>query len=72
MLKSWLWERFSLGLAIGFAIAIFLTISRYDGRSVDDWPLSITMNTFIALLSTILRAAMMVTVTAIIGQLKWT
>lgn len=43
----------------------------FENRTLPEWPLSINLNTLIALLATIMRASMLVAVAEVIGQLKW-
>ncbi|KAH7202871.1 uncharacterized protein BKA55DRAFT_531338 [Fusarium redolens] len=49
-------------------VAIFCSMSN---KPYSEWPLSISINTTIAILSTACTAAMMHNVSAFIGQLKW-
>lgn len=57
----------TLGLFAGM-IAIFCSMRN---KPYSEWPLSISINTTIAILSTACTAAMMHNVSAFIGQLKW-
>ncbi|KAH6660957.1 hypothetical protein BKA67DRAFT_510103 [Truncatella angustata] len=71
VLRFWTWEILSLIVAIGLMAATVGILAHYQGQQVPDWPLSINLNTLVALLSTILRAAMLVAVAEVIGQLKY-
>ncbi|KAL3293493.1 hypothetical protein RB213_013712 [Colletotrichum asianum] len=43
----------------------------YHEAPEEDWPFSISINTVIALLTTLMRATMLVAVAEVIGQMKW-
>ncbi|KAI8959210.1 hypothetical protein F5Y11DRAFT_333769 [Daldinia sp. FL1419] len=70
--RFWPWEIASLFVAIGSIAATYSILSHFDGHEVPEWPLSINLNTLIALISTIMRAAMLVGVAEVISQTKWT
>lgn len=72
MLSLWKWELASVLLTIGLLAAIVAIMLHFENRTLADWPLGISLNTLIALLATIMRAAMLVAVAEVIGQLKWT
>lgn len=72
LLKFWTWEIISLFLTIGLIVAIVAILSHFEGRPLPDWPFGINLSTLVALLSTILRTLMLVTVAEALGQLKWT
>ncbi|XXG95094.1 ribosome-binding protein [Hypoxylon texense] len=65
------WEIGSVLVAFGMIAATYSILSHYDGHQIPEWPFSINLNTLIALISTIMRAAMLVGVTAVISQTKW-
>lgn len=69
--NSWMFEAISIMLAVGLMVAITTVLARFNGQVVPDWPLSISLNTLVALLSTIARALVLVTVAAVIGQDRW-
>lgn len=71
VLRYWLWELFSLVIALGLFAAIVTVLLKYDGEQLPSWPYSINLNTLIALMSTVLRASLAVIVAEIIGQSKW-
>lgn len=72
MLSFWKWELVSVLLTIGLLAAIVSIMLHFENRTLPEWPLSINLNTLIALLATIMRASMLVAVAEVIGQLKWT
>lgn len=69
--KNWILEVCSVMLAIGLTAAIISILAHFNGQTVPDWPLSINLNTVIALLATLSRALILLTVAEIIGQSKW-
>ncbi|KAI1413810.1 hypothetical protein F5Y13DRAFT_179191 [Hypoxylon sp. FL1857] len=69
--RFWSWELASLLVAIALIAATYSILTRFDGQRVPEWPFSINLNTLVALFSTIMRAAMLVGVTEVIGQTKW-
>jgi hypothetical protein len=52
-------------LAIGLLVAIFSILVHFDGQPVPSLPLSVTLNTLIAFLATIIRVAILFTVAEI-------
>ncbi|KAF6831068.1 hypothetical protein CMUS01_07488 [Colletotrichum musicola] len=70
-LRFWRWEALSLVLAVGCVVAMAAIPAYYDGATVDEWPVSINLSTVIALLTISMRAAMLVAVAEVLGQMKW-
>lgn len=69
--SEWRLEMFSSSMNLilfGLIIAIFCTM---NNRPLDDWPLKISLNAVISILTTACSAAMMHSVSASISQLKW-
>lgn len=71
VIKFWIFEVISTILSIGLIVATFSILAHFDGQVVPDWPFGISLNTLIALLSTICRALVLVVVAEVIGQKKW-
>jgi hypothetical protein len=71
MFRLWASEIVCIILAIGLVGAITIILSTYNGSPVPDWGSSINLNALLALLSTILRAVLVVIVSQIISQRKW-
>ncbi|KAI4867977.1 hypothetical protein F4820DRAFT_411924 [Hypoxylon rubiginosum] len=69
--RFWPWEIGSVLVAFGTIAATYSILSHFDGQQVPEWPFSINLNTLIALISTIMRAAMLVGVAEVISQTKW-
>lgn len=73
-LKEWHWEIGACIVSLGcFATAVGVLAS-YDNKSLTSWNFvfGITLNTLIAILSTLSRTTLLVPVTSCISQLKWT
>ena len=58
--KWWLWESISWLVALAALMAILITLRMHKGRPLPNWPYSITVNSLISLLATILKTAMMI------------
>jgi hypothetical protein len=71
VLRFWAWEILSVFLAMGLLVAIFSILVHFNGRPVPSLPFSITLNTLIALLATIMRLSIIFAVAEILGQAKW-
>lgn len=68
----WLWEIISWCMCALCTLAIALLLGYYNGKAVPDrWPLGITLNAYIAILSGIAKFTLAVPVDSLIGQLKW-
>jgi hypothetical protein len=68
----WLWELCSWVMSALCIFAIALLLCYYNGRAVPDrWPLGITLNTYISVLSGIAKYTLAVPVDEALGQLKW-
>jgi len=70
-LGSWKVEFLSVGLGIGFLAAIFITLARFDGREVPNWPVSLNLNSLVAIYATVLRALLLFAIAGILSQEKW-
>ncbi|KAK6863566.1 hypothetical protein PG995_000094 [Apiospora arundinis] len=51
--------------------AIIVTLGLMDGRPLRTWPMALTLNSFVAFMSTIAKAALITPVAEGISQLKW-
>ena len=69
--RTWLWEIISIAVAVGLIVAIATLLATYNGRRTPDWGERINLNALLAILSTVLRAALVVVVSQIISQRKW-
>lgn len=70
--KWWLWETLACFLASSCLVAIVVVLVVAHGDPVAVWEFgSFTLNSIVALLSTIMRVALMVPIAGAIGQQKW-
>jgi hypothetical protein len=68
----WLWELASMALSALCLCFMGLLLFFYDNQTLPKaWPLGITLNTYIAILSAFFKFALAVPVAAAMGQLKW-
>ncbi|KAK7906476.1 hypothetical protein PG985_016213 [Apiospora marii] len=65
------WEILSILVALGIVVAMYVLLVRYNSQLVSDWQFPINLTTLLALMSTIMRAALFVPITSIISQAKW-
>lgn len=67
----WRWD----GLALVFACALFATdiaiLASYNGTSLSDWHVNISLNTIISTISTVAMFTLMNPLGAAVGQCKW-
>ncbi|KAH7248630.1 uncharacterized protein BKA55DRAFT_513665 [Fusarium redolens] len=70
-IRSWLWETLSLLLALGLLIATIVIPAQNNNRVLKPWPYDISLNTIIAILSTFMRASMLLVVAELVGQMGW-
>ncbi|KAF4962268.1 hypothetical protein FSARC_9657 [Fusarium sarcochroum] len=70
-MRSWPWEILSLVFALALLIATIAIPAHYDQKVLKQWPYDINLNTVIAILSTFMRAAMMLVVAELVGQMGW-
>lgn len=71
VLGSWVWELLSCLLALGALAGILVILKQFNGKALKDWPYSITINTLLSILVTIIKAAIVVPLAEGISQLKW-
>jgi hypothetical protein len=69
--RVWLWEILSAVVATCLIITIAVLLASYDEKPTPDWGAHLNFNALLALLSTILRAMLVVIITQIICQKKW-
>lgn len=67
----WIWEFASWSVSAACIAAIIVILSLYNGRLLPEWPLGITLNAAVSVLSTIAHGAMLTPVTSCLSQLKW-
>ncbi|KAI1506627.1 hypothetical protein F5X99DRAFT_11280 [Biscogniauxia marginata] len=67
----WLFEIAAWVASALALVAIIITIAMTDGRPLPQWPMHITLNSFVSFGSTIMKAALIIPVAEGISQLKW-
>ncbi|KAI1196960.1 hypothetical protein F5X97DRAFT_324884 [Nemania serpens] len=70
-LKDWSYEMLGMTVAIGLLIAITLILWQFEDKEQPKWPHELTLNSVIAILSTILRAILASIVAEVISFKKW-
>ncbi|MCJ1252085.1 hypothetical protein MMC30_009323 [Trapelia coarctata] len=68
---TWILEYASLALAIAALASIGIVLFVYRERNQSDWKFSISLNTVLSVLATIMKGTMMLPVGSCLGQLKW-
>jgi hypothetical protein len=71
-LWDWSWELAACLVAILTLSAIIVVLRMYDGKTQPNWPAGINLNAIIALLTTLMKAAMATYIAEALSQLKWT
>lgn len=69
--ETWLWEVLNTIFSISCVIAIIVILSRINGQTLLSWTAPISPNAMISILSTALKASMILAVAESISQLKW-
>ncbi|KAL1967365.1 hypothetical protein VTN77DRAFT_3149 [Rasamsonia byssochlamydoides] len=67
----WLFEVLSCLISIVALIGIVILLQRYDQQPAPQWPLGITLNTVLAFLTTVSKAAFAYPVLVALSQMKW-
>jgi hypothetical protein len=57
-LRSWAYEVITMVISAGLVVAVALILLHFEDKEAPKWPHEITLNTVIAVLSTILRASL--------------
>lgn len=72
-LRDWEWEIGACIFSLGCFAAVVGVLASYDAKSLTSWNFvfGITLNTLVAILSTLSRSSLLVPVTSCISQLKW-
>ncbi|RSL59503.1 hypothetical protein CEP51_013914 [Fusarium floridanum] len=68
LLKVWTLEAASLLLSFSLVVVV---LAHFDQKGLPDWPLSITLNSFLAFFTTLIKATFMLPVSTAISQTKW-
>ena len=67
----WIVELSACGGSVLALFAIFILLNHYNGRAQPDWPYNITINSMISFFTTLMKALMLVSVTACLSQTNW-
>lgn len=71
ILHNWWTEAVYCILVVASLLAIVATIYPYDGHPMPQWPYRLSINTLIAIYTTILKATMLIITAEGLSQLKW-
>ncbi|KAL7911357.1 hypothetical protein GGI35DRAFT_447230 [Trichoderma velutinum] len=69
--NRWWPELLSCLFAIAVFLALILGLRPYQGKVLSSWPLVITINTFVAICTLLIKISLAMIVSNGIGQLKW-
>jgi len=69
--NRWLWEILGAFISMTAIIAIVAILASHDGGPLSEWNYSITLNSLISLFATVAKAALLLPVGQVLGQLKW-
>ena len=69
--SSWSLEIVNGGIALASFASIVAVLAWSDGRPMPDWPEGITLNAILSVLTSIMKAAMVLIITEALSQLKW-
>ncbi|KAF2644167.1 hypothetical protein P280DRAFT_546987 [Massarina eburnea CBS 473.64] len=71
IVKRWLLEIVSWSLSAACMAGIVIMLFIYKDKRIPDWPLGLTLNAYISVLSKVASAALLLPVSEALGQLKW-
>ncbi|KAF2734688.1 hypothetical protein EJ04DRAFT_564103 [Polyplosphaeria fusca] len=71
VIKRWLLEIISWSLSAACMAGIIIMLMVYKNERIPKWPLGLTLNAYISVLSKIASAALLLPVSEALGQLKW-
>lgn len=70
----WAWEISAAVVSVGASAALITVLAKANGRQQQFWNIGstqLTLNTVVAILSTVIRAALLVTVAGALNQSPW-
>ncbi|KAH8805280.1 hypothetical protein F5884DRAFT_798875 [Xylogone sp. PMI_703] len=67
----WFYEVAAALLSLAGMVALLILLHRFDGKSLESWPLKISLNGLVAGLTILIRISCMVGVGSVISQTKW-
>ncbi|RDW66797.1 hypothetical protein BP5796_09546 [Coleophoma crateriformis] len=68
---GWTREIFSILFSLASLVAIVIVLARHNEKPAKNWSVGISLNTYLALFTTLAKAGMIFSVANCIGQLKW-
>lgn len=71
IVKWWIWELLGCFGSLFSFFAIVGVLKYYDGRAQPGWPYNITINSVLSWLTTVMKAFLLFSVAACIGQANW-
>ncbi|KAF2731233.1 hypothetical protein EJ04DRAFT_526326 [Polyplosphaeria fusca] len=71
VVKRWLLEIISWSLSAACMAGIMIVLFVYKDKRIPKWPLGLTLNAYISVLSKVASASLLLPVSEAIGQLKW-
>lgn len=69
--KSWVWEIMSCFAALTSLVTLVVILDIYNGSALDAWEHTITINSIISILVTIMKASVVLPLAEGLSQLKW-
>ncbi|KAI5917285.1 hypothetical protein F4810DRAFT_716590 [Camillea tinctor] len=70
-LSVWLWELGAVCVSVSCMVAIIAILFMTSGKALSAWSFPIAPNSLVSVFSTLAKSALMVSVAACLGQLKW-
>lgn len=71
VVKRWLVEIISWSLSAACMAGIVIMLACYKSKPIPRWPLGLTLNAYISVLSKVASGALLLPVSEALGQLKW-
>ena len=68
---GWFWEVVTWLLGTVSILAIVLVLALFNHKNIEQWKISIRINTIVSILSQAAVSVLMVSVSACVGQMKW-
>ena len=70
-LTAWAPELIWCVVAVSLVATLVIILHRYQDEPLPDWPLGLTLNTAVALISTGIRTTTVIVISEALSQLKW-
>ncbi|KAF5978832.1 hypothetical protein FCOIX_5634 [Fusarium coicis] len=71
IIEGWWQEMLCCLVSVVALVVLTLTLRKFNNQPLPDWPSGITLNTVLACISTVCRAALLIPVTEGLAQAKW-